>query len=397
MSTRTFELDFKNFKMKFYSWGANSHGQLGQNLKSEVCCIATEVTDLCLDPESIVSIVGGGGHSLILDRLGQVFSCGWNNRGQLGGTESEVSTFRRVESFPSSPVVQLACGWDSSLAVSSDGLLLVWGSNSHSQLSISKDKCLSLQTPKCLPIARVKQAALGLRHLVLVTTEGKVFVAGSGSKGQLGIVDVNGHPFRELDLLTQVPYLDNISAVSCGQHHCLALSQTGKIFVWGDNKFGQLGLDPKVQLAVYKPQELSLPAEIGFRGSPSSIMTGWTHSVVLTDEAELINWGRNTYGQLGSDGKARSSSWHPSSLKFCERIKQVVVGSEHNLALTETGNIFSWGWNEHGNCGTGSQENILSPSRVQVAQRELATLIGTGACHSFAVLEKNASGTADSK
>lgn len=49
----------------------------------------------------------------------------------------------------------------------------------------------------------MKQAALGLRHLMLVTEEGKVFASGCGSKGQLGIVDPKGHPYQEVETLTQ--------------------------------------------------------------------------------------------------------------------------------------------------------------------------------------------------
>lgn len=53
----------------------------------------------------------------------------------------------------------------------------------------------------------------------------------------------------------------------------------------------------------------------------------------------------------------------------------------------ETGNILSWGWNEHGNCGTGSQENVLKPSEVRMQGRGKATMIGSGACHSFVLLD----------
>ncbi len=52
------------------------------------------------------------------------------------------------------------------------------------------------------------------------------------------------------------------------------------------------------------------------------------------DKGEIVNWGRNTYGQLGSDGRARAVSWNPTLLSIGERIKQIAVGSEHNVVLT---------------------------------------------------------------
>lgn len=60
-----------------------------------------------------------------------------------------------------------------------------------------------LKFPESVPVSRVKQASLGLRHLAIVTEDGKIFVSGSGSKGQLGIVDSYGRPFSELQTLTQ--------------------------------------------------------------------------------------------------------------------------------------------------------------------------------------------------
>lgn len=372
--------------MKLYSWGANSHGQLGQNVVSEACCTPTEISISNLDPSNISSIVGGGGHTLVLDRAGKTYSCGWNNKGQVGVAEHEVTTFRPVESLPNK-IIQLACGWDSSLAVAADGSLLVWGSNSYSQLGLPKQKFSCLNSPKHVPSVKVKRASLGLRHLALVAEDGKVFVCGSGSKGQLGLVDSNGHPFPEICTLTEVSQLSNIIDISCGQHHCIALSDVGKIFVWGDNRFGQLGLDSTVQPVVYEPQELSLSALTGVKGDPSSVYAGWTHSVLLTDKGEVINWGRNTYGQLSNNGRRRAVSWNPTLLSIDERIKQIAVGSEHNIILTETGSIMSWGWNEHGNCGVGTQENVLEPTLIQTGLQNKANLIGTGACHSFAILD----------
>ncbi|KAK3907239.1 Secretion-regulating guanine nucleotide exchange factor [Frankliniella fusca] len=372
--------------MKLYSWGANSHGQLGQNMVSEACCIPTEIIVPNLNPDHISSIVGGGGHTLALDRSGRVYSCGWNNKGQLGSAENEVMAFQPIETL-TSQITQLACGWDSSLAVAADGTLIVWGSNHYSQLGLPKQRFNLLKSPKSLPFSKVKQASLGLRHLALVTEDGNVFVSGSGSKGQLGLADANGQPFSEISTLTQVSELRNIVGVSCGQHHCIALSNVGKIFVWGDNRFGQLGFDSTVQPVVYQPQELPLSAIPGVTGHPSSIYAGWTHSVLLTDKGEIVNWGRNIYGQLGADGRNRAVSWNPTLLRLSDRIKQVAVGSEHNVILTETGSIMSWGWNEHGNCGVGTQENVLEPTLVQIGQMSKANVIGSGACHSFAIVD----------
>ena len=66
-----------------FSWGANSYGQLGQGHVSEQ--VATPAV-VHLNPQigKIVCLRGGGGHSVLLDDTGTLWSAGWNSRGQLG-------------------------------------------------------------------------------------------------------------------------------------------------------------------------------------------------------------------------------------------------------------------------------------------------------------------------
>lgn len=54
----------------------------------------------------------------------------------------------------------------------------------------------------------------------------------------------------------------------------------------------------------------------------------------------------------------------------------------------EDGSIVSWGWNEHGNCGNGSVEDVKYPNFVKISKSMRGTLIGTGYGHSFALVKK---------
>lgn len=125
---------------------------------------------------------------------------------------------------------------------------------------------------------------------------------------------------------------------------------------------------------------------------------------VVTDN-RLFAWGRNTYGQLGQEKK--TILWKPDLIENIPKISQLSIGSQHNLALT--GNqkyipfylirltllfytdekiILCWGWNEHGNCGTGDIFDVLLPKPVSLPPHSEGILIGTGAGHSFAVIRK---------
>jgi alpha-tubulin suppressor-like RCC1 family protein len=55
------------------------------------------------------------------------------------------------------------------------------------------------------------------------------------------------------------------------------------------------------------------------------------------------------------------------------------------LSLSGTGRVVSWGWNEHGNCGTGTEEDVRVPTSVGMGIDQKVVIAGTGAGHSFAL------------
>lgn len=173
--------------------GANSHGQLGQGLLSEQFVLPEEVklSECSLRPEATRKIVGGAGHTLILDVDGRVYSCGLNNRGQAGGTGREnVLTFRRIRALAHEVVTDVCCGWDSSAALTKDGELYVWGSNRYGQLGLDPSSLPAIPHPRKIPIGeRVKAVSMGLRHTAIVTESRELYVCGSNSRGQLGLID----------------------------------------------------------------------------------------------------------------------------------------------------------------------------------------------------------------
>ena len=95
-------------------------------------------------PEDIVKVVGGGGHTLMLDRAGNVYSAGWNKTGQLGlgHTQPCVSVFTKVDSF-CDKIVEIAAGWDFSIFLTEHGEVFTCGNNSFGQLG-SLQNMLSL-------------------------------------------------------------------------------------------------------------------------------------------------------------------------------------------------------------------------------------------------------------
>lgn len=75
--------------------------------------------------------------------------------------------------------------------------------------------------------------------------------------------------------------------VACGQQHTVALTTDSKVFVWGDNKYGQLGLDPDVYPCVWTPHHLPL-SHLSPLHTDAVARVGWTHCAILSGNILLL-------------------------------------------------------------------------------------------------------------
>ncbi|KAB7497263.1 Secretion-regulating guanine nucleotide exchange factor [Armadillidium nasatum] len=398
------------FKMTaLYAWGANSHGQLGLGFVSEQVLEPMRVEDLPdnLCESSIKDIYGGGGHTFLLTNQGKLYGAGWNISGQVGnGTQVRaVPNFESIRGLEDHKVVSVACGWIHSVALTSRGQVWVWGSNSHSQLGLPTNEVPFSSLPICLDISEAVSIAAGLRHTVIATKEGRVYSWGQGQKGQLGHLDTEGKMIKTQTTPRVVEPLEmKVKKVACGQNTTYAITNEGEVLAWGDNKWGQLAHDP-VNVSFFTCP-LTIPSNY-FGGLRAVWMqAGWTHCAVGLSSGQIYMWGRSDYGQVGpveeeetdeasaqiskTPGKLQNSRYRyvPSCLRL-DNIRQVVCGSEHNLAVVGTPEkkkkLMSWGWNEHGNCGTGNTENVYKP--VSLSLEGDLKVIGSGSGHSFALVK----------
>lgn len=390
-----------------YAWGANSHGQLGLGYVSEQVTQPTRVDDLPdnISEPSICTAVGGGGHTFLLTAQGRLFGAGWNTSGQVGdGTQVRaVAGFQLIRGLEGHHMVAVACGWAHSIALSRSGQVWVWGSNSHGQLGLPKDEVPFTSLPICLDLMNVVSVSAGLRHTAVATRDGRVYTWGQGHRGQLGHIDSEGQMVKLQPTPRVVDHMEGkVSCVACGQNTTYGLTTEGHVLAWGDNKWGQLAHDPRN--VAYFTCPLTIPHNYFGGERVVWLRVGWTHCVVGVASGAVYVWGRADYGQLGplEDEQQDSSSdttgnevpqkrcrYIPSCLRFKKRVKGVACGSEHNLAMIEGPgdgiSLFTWGWNEHGNCGDGTTTNALRPAKIQVPGN--LQVIGAGSGHSFALVK----------
>uniref|UniRef100_A0A671U621 Secretion regulating guanine nucleotide exchange factor n=1 Tax=Sparus aurata TaxID=8175 RepID=A0A671U621_SPAAU len=371
-----------------HSWGANSYGQLGQGHVEDQS--DPRLSDTApLQNKAVRAVSGGGGHSVVVTENGEVFVCGQNDRGQLGlGHNADISTLQLCPSL-SQRVTQVACGWDFTLLLADYGRVLACGSNAFGQLGVGQTVTHSrLREP-------VVSVAAGLRHSLAVTHSGCVYQWGRGlfshAKRALSPQPVPAHLSSTVPTL--VPGLEQKTPqlVSAGAVHCMCLTD-GNLFLWGSNKHGQLTAKEPFLSSPTPVKNSLLGGEKVIR-----VWSGWTHIVAQTETGRVFTWGRGDYGQLGrqilmkqhperqsagpSAGGGNQEACLPAEVEVLHGATHVACGSEHNLAIVG-GCLLSWGWNEHGMCGDGSQTDIFQPQLVS-GLRPL--LIGCGAGHSMAV------------
>ncbi|KAL4225418.1 hypothetical protein ACF0H5_016108 [Mactra antiquata] len=357
--------------MTLWAWGANSYGQLAVGNEDDQL-LPQKVTD---HPDKIKDIYGGGGHTLVISESGQLYSCGNNDKGQLGlnSTQNE-SRLKHITALSTKTVTMATGGWDFTLAVTDNNELFSWGSNSFGQLGDPNlpNKCLS--PTRIMSDVKVIMAAAGLRHSMALTDDGNVFCWGNGKRGQCGVTSDSKLPVKVTSpyKVTIPEDIGKVIYIAAGSYHSLALSDKGILIVWGCNKYGQSTQDPGIISQVNSPYIIN--KELFNNEIIVSVKSGWTHILAQTETGKLYSWGRCDYGQLGRSRSPGDTYLHiPKVIDTSIQVNQFVCGSEHNVIASENQELYTFGWNEHGLCATGDEINQDTVYKVQTFDNQSAT------------------------
>ncbi|XP_068652203.1 ultraviolet-B receptor UVR8-like [Aristolochia californica] len=338
------------------SWGRGEDGQLGHG-DAEDRLVPTKLS--ALDGHDIISITCGADHTTAYsESQRQVYSWGWGDFGRLGhGNSSDLFTPQPIKVLQGIRIKQIACGDSHCLAVTMEGEVQSWGRNQNGQLGLGtvEDSLLpqKIQAFKGIPI---KMIAAGAEHTEAVTEDGDLYGWGWGRYGNLGLGDRTDRLVPE-----KVSAVDGqkMVLVACGWRHTVCISSTGSLYTFGWNKYGQLGHGHFEDLLV--PLQLE-----ALRNYPiSQISGGWRHSMAVTYEGKLYGWGWNKFGQVGVGDNIDHCS--PMEVKFPaeQKVVQIVCGWRHTLALTERQDLFSWGRGTSGQLGHGESIDRNTPKIIE--------------------------------
>lgn len=248
--------------------------------------------------------------------------------------------------------LRIACGDEHTALITENGKLFMFGSNNWGQLGLGSKVTVNKPTcVKALKSEKVQLVACGRNHTLICTAKGKVYASGGNSEGQLGLGDCEERTsFKRLDFFdSQGP----IKMLAAGSNTSAALTASGKLFMWGDNTEGQIGLGKESQVS--SPQEVSV-------GQPISwVSCGYYHSALVTVDGALYTFGERDSGKLGLGTHQLPGHRVPQLVKSIkEPVRQVACGGGHTVALAE-GNVYTFGLGQFGQLGHGT---FIFESRV---------------------------------
>lgn len=353
-----------------------------------------------------------------------LYYCGWNGCGQVEGHPIVISTPTPIDVNGS--IESVSCSW-SVLSIATNKSLIMTGflGNEHGvsqQITLGNDS-KAVNVSSCL------------HHSLIVSDQGKCYDYSFETKTLRPLTNFISAEYNdeeassdEDDPILRVSCSDYsnlalsksgrvftipspialpelvVTNVSCGNEHCLLVTQFGSVFTWGSGSRGQLGhgdLEPEES-----PRIVDALAGLAV----NSISTGAWHSAVVTSSGDLYTWGWGSDGQLGvkddeeeasegGEGRRKQSKIYPQPMveareeKFRGMVQAyplpvdtptdvelVSCGSRHTLVLLVDGTIFGCGWNAYGQLACSPDVCIRSPELRQIHLPDLKRRISKIQC-----------------
>jgi len=220
----------------------------------------------------------------------------------------------------------------------------------------------------------LKRIVSGSAHTCVLTGQNRVRCWGDNHFGQLGYgnaIDVGDAPTRlpftasdvplsDPDPITGLPF-DPVQQLVAGHNHTCVLLESGLIYCWGDNQFGQLGYNSTDNLGDGEPVISFGYVSVG--DLATRIAAGGDHTCAILQSGALRCWGRNNFGQLGRGNTANIGdnenvfSAGNVDLGAGVTVKDLALGDSHTCALLTTGDVRCWGRNDFGQLGYGDTNN----------------------------------------
>jgi alpha-tubulin suppressor-like RCC1 family protein len=258
-------------------------------------------------------------------------------------------------------ILKIDAGDTFSIGLTSDGHILGWGSGFYGELPPTTSL---VEQFRYIPLPeKIENISCGMNHVLVVSIQGQVYGWGWNSNGQVGIPTETEIIDQPTKLFFGSEKSIQIQSVAAGGRHSLAIDTKGTVWSWGDNQYGQLGHQSST-----KNDPLPNVVEMTKQIPMIQIATGYAHSAMISrDKGDLYTFGWGQYHQLGHGNNTNQVL--PMQVTYFDgvsRLSKVSCGAWHTCVITEQGDLYSWGWNKHGQLGISvEKETQVFPFSIE--------------------------------
>ncbi|KAG2530749.1 hypothetical protein BBO99_00000625 [Phytophthora kernoviae] len=235
----------------------------------------------------------------------------------------------------------------------------------------------------------ILKVSCGGTHTAALTNLGRVYVWGRGDSGQLGIGSTWLQDTDDDGLLgVSRPHLlegfngEKVVQVACGAFHSAAVTEEGHVYIWGKEDYGMLG--------VGQTSDQQTPKRVEFFDTIPALRVscgGW-HTVVVAKSGDCYAFGRGEYGRLGlGDTKSRTRPHLVKALQG-KTVIQAACGGSHTLFVTSDGIAYVAGRPDHGRLGLTDIKSLMVPTCLDLGPIPVRQ-VSAGGAHSVAVMHSS--------
>ncbi len=288
-------------------------------------------------------------------------------------TDSSGSTSR----FPI-PILSktIAAGQDFTLVRDDNGSVSGSGNNGKNQLGHATTYSVVWSAENIPALSKITVLDAGSYHALTLSIDGKVYAFGENDLGELGLGDTAAHSAPK-----PIPNLPNIVDIAAGAKFSLVLDADGHVWSFGDNRYGQLGQGGTDRDAHSTPVKLTMSTGI------KAVFARGFKAMMIDDNGSVYGLGYNGWNSMGS-GNFREN---PAKLSGLSSIQSVAIGASHALYLDKDGNVYAAGRSTHGQLGIASAgsdtyDRLGIPTKIDTLPK--AAMIAAGANFSM-VLDRD--------
>ena len=325
--------------------------------QASLCMTNTCIAGCCGTKPAAMGTMCSDGGGQVCDAMGTCIGC--NSKADCGGY--------CVMGKCNNPVaVAVPGGISHTCAILSDGTLWCWGTNTLGQLGDGTMNPQASPTKVMLPSAAKSVSANGRIGLgsfaaetCAVLVDGSLYCWGGNTAGQLGVGDTSPHVGPQHVVVPGMPNI-KFNKVAVGGYSVCAIDSTNNLWCWGGGPIGD-------------GSSSSVPIPTSIMPSVSAVALGTTHfcAIKMMTGANLVCWGDNTYGELGTNTTSANPVLTPSTSPYIPyNMVEVSAGNGFTCARNGVG-IYCWGNNPQGQLGIGSTMNQPMPTPLSLPNAKL--------------------------